>query len=84
MEWFLAIGCNKKGISKPFPKLSFIITVKGPFPSTLQQTMAKVYSEWLPASNYEVIKAPSFSFTKMNQPREGFAFSEIWIPVRKK
>ena len=35
---------------------------EGPFPSTLQNTMAKIYSEWLPSSGYEVINAPHFSF----------------------
>jgi AraC family transcriptional regulator len=57
---------------------------EGPFPSTLQQTMARVYSEWLPSSIYEVINAPTFSFTKMEQERKDYAYSEIWIPVRKK
>jgi len=57
---------------------------EGPFPSTLQNTMAKVYSEWLPSSDYEIINAPSFSFTKMKEHRENFAYSEVWIPVRKK
>lgn len=61
-----------------------VFPCEGPFPSTLQQTMAKVYSEWLPSSNYEVINAPSFSFTKMNQNKEGYAYSEVWIPVRKR
>jgi AraC family transcriptional regulator len=57
---------------------------EGPFPSTLQETMAKTYSEWLPSSDYEVINAPSFSFTKMDKDKQGYAYSEIWIPVRKK
>ena len=57
---------------------------EGPFPSALQETMAKVYSEWLPASDYEVIKAPTFSFTKMAEPKKDYAYSEVWIPVRKK
>ncbi|WP_096273398.1 AraC family transcriptional regulator [Paucisalibacillus globulus] len=57
---------------------------EGPFPSTLQETMAKTYSEWLPSSDYEVINAPTFSFTKMNEPKEGYAYSEIWLPVRKR
>ncbi|HZW04480.1 MAG TPA: AraC family transcriptional regulator [Anaerolineaceae bacterium] len=57
---------------------------EGPFPSTLQETMAKVYSEWLPSSNYEVINAPAFSFTKMDPQKKGFAYSEVWIPVRKR
>lgn len=57
---------------------------EGPFPSTLQETMAKVYSEWLPSSNYEVIIAPSFSFTKMDKDKKDYAYSEVWIPVRKR
>lgn len=57
---------------------------EGPFPSTLQQTMAKTYSEWLPSSNYEVINAPTFSFTKMDEHKKDYAYSEVWIPVRKK
>ncbi|MEA1854615.1 MULTISPECIES: GyrI-like domain-containing protein [Cytobacillus] len=46
--------------------------------------MAKVYSEWLPSSNYELIRAPNFSFTKMDQLKPGYAYSEVWIPVMKK
>ena len=57
---------------------------EGPFPSTLQETMAKIYSEWLPSSNYEVNNAPAFSFTKMDEQKNDYAYSEIWIPVRKK
>lgn len=57
---------------------------EGPFPSTLQNTMAKIYSEWLPSSGYEVINAPHFSFTKMDKHKKDYAYSEIWIPVRKK
>ncbi|QQK77414.1 AraC family transcriptional regulator [Salicibibacter cibarius] len=57
---------------------------EGPFPSMLQETMAKTYSEWLPSSDYEVINAPAFSFTKMNQHKKDYAYSEVWLPVRKK
>lgn len=46
--------------------------------------MAKDYSEWLPSSNYEVIKTPNFSFIKMDQLKPGYAFSEVWKPVMKK
>ncbi|MGI6606972.1 MAG: AraC family transcriptional regulator [Peptococcia bacterium] len=54
---------------------------EGPFPATLQETMARIYAEWLPSSNYEVINAPSFSFTKMDKEKKDYAYSEIWIPV---
>ncbi len=57
---------------------------EGPFPATLQNTMARVYSEWLPSADYEVINAPTFSFTKMNEQKKDYAYSEVWIPVRKK
>lgn len=50
---------------------------EGPFPSTLQETMAKTYSEWLPSSNYEVINAPHFSFTKMDNHKKDYAYSEV-------
>lgn len=56
---------------------------EGPFPSTLQETMAKTYSEWLPSSNYEVIDAPAFSFTKMDGDKKDYAYSEVWIPVKE-
>ena len=42
---------------------------EGPFPATLQNTMARIYSEWLPSSDYEVIDAPTFSFTKMDEQK---------------
>ncbi|MGI6129762.1 MAG: AraC family transcriptional regulator [bacterium] len=57
---------------------------EGPFPSTLQDTMARIYSEWLPSSDYEVVNAPAFSFTKMNEQKKDYGYSEVWIPVRKK
>ncbi|MBK5721805.1 AraC family transcriptional regulator [Dysgonomonas sp. Marseille-P4677] len=57
---------------------------EGPFPETLQQTMARTYGEWLPSSDYELIDAPTFSFTKMDKQRKNYAYCEIWIPVREK
>lgn len=57
---------------------------EGPFPSTYQDTMARIYSEWLQTSDYNLTMSFSFSFTKMNQEKEGYAYSEIWIPVTKK
>lgn len=57
---------------------------EGPFPTTLQNTMANIYAQWLPSSNYEVIDAPSFSFTKMDPEQCGHAYSEVWIPVRRR
>jgi AraC family transcriptional regulator len=57
---------------------------EGSFPSTLQETMSKIYSEWLSSSNYEVINVPAFSFTKMDKQKKDYAYSEVWIPVRNR
>lgn len=61
-----------------------VFPADGPFPATLQDTTARTYSEWLPASDYEVVNVPSFSFTKFDPNKEGYAYSEIWMPVRKR
>ncbi|WP_307891637.1 AraC family transcriptional regulator [Bacillus swezeyi] len=56
---------------------------EGPFPSTLQETTAKIYSEWLPSSDYEVADIPGISFTNHNGTSEN-VYSEIWMPVKEK
>lgn len=57
---------------------------EGEFPSVYQDTMARIYSEWFMTSDYELADALSFSFTKMDRKKQGYAYSEIWIPVVKK
>ncbi|WP_333908284.1 AraC family transcriptional regulator [Salinicoccus roseus] len=56
---------------------------EGKFPGTMQETMARTHSEWLPSSNYELIEAPTFSFTQMSTEKKDHAYSEIWLPVRE-
>lgn len=56
---------------------------QGPFPAILQETTAKIYSEWLPSSGYEVADIPWISFTKHNGTSEN-VYSEIWMPVIEK
>jgi AraC family transcriptional regulator len=56
---------------------------QGPFPAALQETTAKIYSEWLPSSDYEVADLPGISFTKHNGTSEN-VYSEIWMPIKKK
>ena len=56
---------------------------QGPFPATLQETHAKIYSEWLPSSDYEVADLPGISFTKYNNSSEN-VYSEIWMTIKGK
>ena len=37
---------------------------EGEFPSTLQNTMARIYAEWFMTADYELAESISFSFTK--------------------
>ncbi|MFL2128870.1 AraC family transcriptional regulator [Ruoffia sp. FAM 26255] len=55
----------------------------GPFPNTLQDTWAKIYSEWLPSSKYELVKAPEISFTQFDSSQDN-VYSEIWLAVKEK
>ncbi len=59
-----------------------VFPCEGPFPGTLQQTMADIYAQWLPSSKYELVDAPNFSWTTMDEERSGYATSEVWIAVR--
>ncbi len=69
----------------PVPALTWaVFPNEGPFPSTMQNTMAKLYAEWLPSSDYVLVDAPTFSFTKMDGQKNDYAYSEIWIPVRRR
>lgn len=56
---------------------------EGPFPMTLQNTWAQIYSEWLPSSEYELVKSPTISFTEHDKGIDS-KYSEIWIAVKKK
>ncbi|KGR90408.1 AraC family transcriptional regulator [Ureibacillus massiliensis 4400831 = CIP 108448 = CCUG 49529] len=56
---------------------------QGPFPATFQETHAKIYSEWLPYSGYEILDLPGISFIKYNDSSEN-VYSEIWMAVKEK
>ena len=55
---------------------------EGRFPFTLQDTMARIYSEWLVTADYKLAESLSFSFTKMDEIKPDYAYSEIWIPKK--
>ncbi len=53
----------------------------GPFPETLQDTWARIYSEWLPSSPYELIPGPNLLWNETKDIDSPNFRSEIWIPV---
>ncbi|WP_033542255.1 AraC family transcriptional regulator [Planococcus sp. CAU13] len=60
-----------------------IFKAEGEFPKVLQDTMAKIFSEWLPSSNYELTEGPEISFNGDMSDLQNVS-SEIWIPVKKR
>ena len=55
----------------------------GPFPRMLQETWGRIYSEWLPSSNYQVTEGPEIFSIKTKDLSSSAVKSEIWIPVTK-
>lgn len=55
----------------------------GPFPSTLQETWGRIYSEWFPSSSYQVTEGPEILSIKTKDLTSSSVTSEIWIPVLK-
>ena len=55
----------------------------GAFPSTLQETWGRIYSEWFPSSNYQVTEGPEILSIKTKDLSSPSVTSEIWIPVMK-
>lgn len=60
-----------------------VFSSKGAFPKMMQETWAKIASEWLPSSDYELVKAPEISFVEDYSNLDN-VYSEIWMAVRKK
>lgn len=56
----------------------------GAFPSTLQETWGRIYSEWFPSSNYQLTEGPEILSIKSRDLTSPSVKSEIWIPVMKK
>ncbi|MFC7686505.1 GyrI-like domain-containing protein [Ureibacillus sp. GCM10028918] len=53
----------------------------GPFPGSLQETWARIYSEWFPSSSYQVTEGPEMLSIKSKDLTSPTVKSEIWIPV---
>lgn len=92
-EWKYGIGCETKylkEIPEDFELLEIpsytwaIFTCIGAMPDAIQNQWRKVYSEWLPASNYELIQDYDFEFYTEGDSSKDDYVSEIWIPVKEK
>lgn len=61
-----------------------VFTVVGPFPKTVQDTWARIYAEWLPASEYQLTGGPELLWHENPDLTKPDCKSEIWIPVSRR
>ena len=92
-SWNYSIGCdvqNVKEIPEDFEMLEIpahtwaIFTCIGPMPKSIQNMWERVYSEWLPQSDYELISDYDIEYYTEGDNRKEDYVSEIWIPVKEK
>lgn len=60
-----------------------VFTVVGDFPSALQDTWARIYSEWFTTAGYESTGGPEILWNEGPDTSKKDFKSEIWIPVVK-
>lgn len=81
---------STKPAPNPFAQLEVkasawaVFEAVGPFPSTLQETWGRIYSEWFPTSSYEQVEGPEILWNEHKDTASPTFRSEIWIPVAKK
>lgn len=67
------------------PALTWVVfEAVGPFPDTLQDVWGRIYSEWIPSSNYELSEGPEILWNEQKDVTSPNFRSEIWIPIVKK
>ena len=57
---------------------------EGPFRKLYSRLMPKLMQNGCLFLIIEVVQLPGFSFTKMDKEKENYAYSEVWLPVRKR
>jgi AraC family transcriptional regulator len=61
-----------------------VFSVVGPFPKAVQDAWARIFSEWLPASEYQLTGGPELLWHESPDLTKPDCKSEIWIPLEKR
>lgn len=61
-----------------------VFTARGRFPDALQAVWARIYSEWLAVSGYEINEGPEILWNESKDTSLPDYHSEIWIPLLKR
>lgn len=88
-DYYIATGSDKE-IPKDMVELIVpantyvIFECIGKMPEGQQDVWKRIFTEWLPTSNYEIINAPQMEWYSDGDMSLDDYRSEIWIPIRKK
>lgn len=87
LDQYIGVATTQTGLEEfsvlKVPALTWVIVEStGPFPSTLQETWGRIYSEWLPSSNYQLAEGPEILSIKTKDLTSPSVTTEIWIPVK--
>ena len=75
------VGRTKWDVLSVNVKSWAVFTTIGDFPHTLQNTWSRIYTEWLPSSNYETVEGPTLLWNESANTSDVNFKSEIWVPV---
>lgn len=88
LDQYIGVAASKMGL-QDYDSLHVaastwaVFKVVGAFPDGIQDTWAKIYAEWFPASGYELTGGPELLWNETPDTSKPNYKSEIWIPVRK-
>ncbi|MEX1377974.1 MAG: AraC family transcriptional regulator [Eubacteriales bacterium] len=54
----------------------------GPMPNSIQIVWKRIFSEWLPATEYELVNQPQIEYYYPGDPSGENYRSEVWIPIK--
>ena len=54
----------------------------GPMPNAIQKVRERIFTEWLPATEYEIAPLPQIELYFPGDPSDNDYKCEVWIPVK--
>lgn len=82
-------GKNKLEVHEIKEHTWAVFPCRGPMPLPLQEVNRRIFSEWLPASSYEIAEGYNIEYYSnpedfTNGMQDAEYYTEVWIPVKEK
>ena len=61
-----------------------VFSVMGPYPRAMQDAWARIYAEWLPASEFQLTGGPELVWYESPDLAKPDCKCEIWIPISRR